>query len=136
MEEEQTIVVVEFARGLSEKASDMDSKAQAKKNNYHSTILFLKRLFPTWTVLLHTYIMGILTTFQQQVWDAQLQAAGLTFSQNRSVQLACVKECVMAGHRLLNARRSRLEGMRMRGQQIMPLKGALGVDPIPRTGVG
>ena len=37
------LVILEFASGLSEKAANMDEKAQAKKNQYHSTLLFLRR---------------------------------------------------------------------------------------------
>lgn len=99
------IIIVEFARGLSEQAADMDEKAQAKKNAYHSTLLWLRRHpeYKGWAVLLHTFIMGITTTYQQPLWDSMFKAAGLTFAQGRKVQKECVKTCVLALHHLLSA---------------------------------
>ena len=80
--------------------------------------------------------MGVLTTFQQPLWDAMSKLYGLTFAQGRALQLDTVKECILAAHRLHNTRRSRLEAMRMRGIPVMPLSGKKGVDPIPPAGIG
>ena len=117
------MILLEFTRGMSEWASDMEVKAQHKKNNYSNTLFFLRRFFPQHEVVHQTYIMGVQTTFKQSVWEAYLKEIGLTMAQSTAVQYECVKECVLAGHRLNNTRRSRVEGLHAKG-------------PHPRTGIG
>jgi hypothetical protein len=120
IEEERIAVVLEFARGLSEMEAEMEEKAQHKKNNYFSTTNFLSRALPGWKIFQHTYVMGIFTTFDQRKWDAFAKTYGMTWQKGRKLQQACVTECVLAGHKLQNTRRSRLEAMRMRGLQVVP----------------
>ena len=114
----------------------MDEKAQEKKNKYSSLVLLLKRLYPRWKITHHTFIMGVLTTFQQPYWDAYFKQYGMTFTKGRKIQLACVRECVLAAHRLHNTRRSRLEALCMKGASLMPRSGSKGVNPIPPAGIG
>ena len=64
------------------------------------------------------------------------KAVGLSFAKGRKAQLECVKTCVLALHHLLNARRSRLEALRMKGTLVMPRSGKHGVNLIPPAGIG
>ena len=80
--------------------------------------------------------MGVLSTFQQPYWDAYFQEYGLTHAKGRKIQLACVKECVLAAHHLHNTSRSRLEGLRMKGAKLMQRSGSKGVNLIPPAGIG
>ena len=69
------------------------------------------------------YIMGVLTSYKQKDWEEQLKALGLKEAQIVEVQYKCVLECIMAGYRLNNTRRSRIEGLHASG-------------PHPRVGIG
>ena len=89
-----------------------------------------------WSVLHHKYILGVLTSYQQPLWDALLQAYCLSFPQGSMIQKATLTECVLAAHHLHNACCSHMETLRMRGINPMPVSGRLGADPIPRTGIG
>jgi hypothetical protein len=121
--EKGMVILLEFARGASERRGVLDAKAQQKKNQYGNAILRLRQCYQRDTVELQTYIMGVLTSYNQKDWEKQLKALGLKEAQMREVQYECVLECVMAGHRLNNTRRSRIEGLHAS-------------EPTPPAGIG
>ena len=113
--EKGMVVLLEFARGASERRGVLDAKAQQKKNQYSNTLFWLRQLCQGYTVELQSYIMGVLTSYKQKDWERQLKALGLKEAQIVEVQYECILECVMAGYRLNNTRRSRIEGLHASG---------------------
>ena len=102
------IMVVEFTRGMSDKAADMEDRDALKSQKYHSTLVYLKALYPSWEVMYFTFVIGVLTSYPEQDWAQKLTQIGLSEWQQEDLCKEAVRTCIEAGHRLANARRSAL----------------------------
>eukprot|EP00961_Rhodomonas_salina_P178347 2405640-Rhodomonas_salina.1 len=60
--------------------------------------------------------MSIHTSIQESAWTTSLLRVGLREHEAGKLVAACVKECVIACHKLYNTRLSRLEALRANGQ--------------------
>ena len=98
------IHVIEFARSLTELPEGVEQKENAKRNNYLGTVIFLRRQFPGREVTFHPFIMSIHTSVQEKVWLTKLQKVGLKRHEAEGVVKGCVRECVLAVHKLYNTR--------------------------------
>ena len=104
-------------------SEEVTRKSQHKKNNYSNTLFFLRRHYPHHQVVHQIFIMGVLTTYKQQVWEEYFKEICLMKAQGTAVQYKCMKVCVLAGHQLNNTRWLHIEGLHAKGQ-------------LPRTGIG
>jgi hypothetical protein len=133
----KTVVVIEFARSMTDSADGMEERAWAKRNHYHGLEVYLRRRHrqPEWTVRTDTYIMNVLARVQMDWWGEQLGRLGLTQAKTRRVIKTSMRACILAAHKLHNVRRSREEGLRCRhGPRQGGPEGT--AEGPPRSGIG
>ena len=109
-------MVMEFARSMTDDEDGMEEKAWAKRNHYHSLEVFLRRRHqrPEWEIRTDTYIMNVLARVPMGWWSGQLESMGLSHAQAKAVIKQSMWTCIIAAHKLHNARRSREEALRCR----------------------
>eukprot|EP00961_Rhodomonas_salina_P208920 2819283-Rhodomonas_salina.2 len=92
----------------------MEEAAALKRNCYQTTRREVERNNPGVEMRLMTFIISILGVLQQpeDSWESQLKGMGMTTNQSQALEEASMLECVMAGHKLNNTFRSRMEAIR------------------------
>ena len=133
----KTVVVIEFARSMTDETDGMEARAWAKRNHYHGLEVYLRRRHkqPEWTVRTDTYIMNVLARVHMDWWRGQLEKLGLTQVKARGAIKTSMRACIMAAHRLHNVRRSREEGLRCR-HRVSPGGPEGTAEGPPRSGIG
>eukprot|EP00961_Rhodomonas_salina_P283917 3837057-Rhodomonas_salina.1 len=88
----------------------------AKRNQHLHLTRYLRDLYPGHIVICQSYIISVLGLYPQSKWVENCESLAFTPSQATKVQLDGVRACVLAGHTLNNTVRSRMEGLRAKGQ--------------------
>ena len=101
-----------MARSHTVEESDMEEAAALKRNCYQTTRREVERNNPGAETRLMTFIISILGVLPQDSWESQLKGMGMTTNQSQALEEASMRECVMAGHKLNNTFRSRMEAIR------------------------
>eukprot|EP00961_Rhodomonas_salina_P197014 2658933-Rhodomonas_salina.1 len=89
------VIVFEFARSYTIEEDELVSVGAAKRNQYQAFVQCLRPLYPR---------------------HANCESIGYTASQINKVQMAGIRECVMAGHRLNNTAPAQFEALRATGE--------------------
>lgn len=125
------VIVFEFARSYTIEEDELLSVGASKRNQYQALVQYLRPLYSRHEVSCLSLILSTLCVLPQDKWIQNCESIGYTPSQIVKFQMAGVRECVMAGHRLNNTARAQYEALRATGEP-----GLRRPSGFPRTGIG
>jgi len=114
--ERKEAFVVEFTRGMMEEGIDQRARDREKHAKYHRIILLLREELHGYKILQTNFIMGVLTSIDEEAWARQLDKLGVPEKACESIFRRCVRAGVMALHHMANARRAATEEIKTGGR--------------------
>jgi len=104
--------LIEFTRGMQEESRGQVERDVEKHMKYHRIKLYLKKALAGYQVKQYNFIMGVLTSIDEERWQAQLGELGMDPADQQRTMRRCVRAGVMALHGMANARRAAWETLR------------------------
>ena len=100
--QQRRIHLLEVAR-TSDEEQDLRNRFIGKSVKYRNLILALKECFPMYTVLQHTFVIGIQGSVDEAIWRRQLEQIGLSEVQQSRVIQDCITASIEGMHLVLRA---------------------------------
>ena len=100
--QQRRIHLLEVAR-TSDEEQDLRNRFIGKIVKYRNLTLALKECFPMYTVLQHTFVIGIQGSVDEAIWRRQLEQIGLSEVQQSRVIQDCITASIEGMHLVLRA---------------------------------